>query len=124
MTNRVRITSDGKGGRIEVDDLDASQAVSAIDVALRPRELPVVKLDLLSAALDITLDGVEVALDATSLALLERLGWTAPGTVTALVEDARAILAEIDTDGHTTDVDARVEECLAALVALAPESDS
>lgn len=73
----VKITSTGKGGRIEVDGEDVSSGLSGVSVRLDPRELAEVEFHLHLPTVEI--DGeYEVRMADATWDTLRSLGWTSP----------------------------------------------
>lgn len=74
---KLRIGSDGTIANVQLDGLDISSVLDAVDLKLRPGCLPEVRLGVLVHDLTTEVEGTVVIPDETR-DLLVRLGWTPP----------------------------------------------
>lgn len=77
--HRVKITHSGFSGTFELNGRDMTTSVRAIDVRLRPAELPKVTIEPVVFELpQLDLDHAQIVVDDHTEQLLLELGWTPP----------------------------------------------
>lgn len=79
-TIKLELVSAGRNGTINLDGQDISKYVSAVTVDARAGHHTSVTLDLAPLLVNLKADEVKVTLPTELEDLLERLGWTPPGS--------------------------------------------